>query len=85
MAGRSTASHILALRRLIEGVKHKNLPAVITYIDFRKAFDSIHRGKMIEVLRAYDIPEELVTESVNFTKIPELGCFPQMEKLSSLV
>lgn len=40
--GRTTVGHILALRRLIEGVKSNNLPAVITFIDFRKAFDTIH-------------------------------------------
>ncbi|XP_072042892.1 uncharacterized protein [Amphiura filiformis] len=38
--GRTTVSHILALRRIIEGVKAKNLPAIITFIDFRKAFDT---------------------------------------------
>lgn len=45
--GRSTTSQILALRRIIEEVKLNNLSAVITFIDFKKAFDSIRRGKMI--------------------------------------
>ena len=58
--GRSTVSQILALRRIIEGVKSNNLPAIITFIDFTKAFDTIHRGKMIKILRAYGIPNELV-------------------------
>lgn len=58
--GRSTTAHVLALRRLIEGVKSNNLKAIITFVDFRKAFDSIHRGKMMKILRAYDIPDELV-------------------------
>ena len=58
--GRSTVSQILALRRIIEGVKRNNLPAIITFIDFTKAFDTIHRGKMVKILRAYGIPEELV-------------------------
>ena len=58
--GRSTISHILTLRRLIEGVKSKNLKAVIVFIDFKKAFDSVHRGKMFNILKAYDIPENLV-------------------------
>ena len=59
--GRSTTAHILALRRLVEGVKSNNLKAIITFVDFRKAFDSIHRGKMMKILRAYGIPEDLVT------------------------
>ena len=58
--GRSTTSQILALRRLIEGVKANNLPAAILFLDFRKAFDSIHRGKMLKILKAYGIPDELV-------------------------
>ena len=41
--GRSTLSQILALRRLIEGIKAKQLTAAITFVDFKKAFDSIHR------------------------------------------
>ena len=60
--GRTTTAHILALRRLIEGLKSNNLKAIITFVDFRKAFESIHRGKMMKILRAYfHIPEDLVT------------------------
>ena len=58
--GRSTVGHILALRRLMEGVKANHLPAIITYMDFCKAFDSIHRGKMMQILRAYGIPDQIV-------------------------
>ena len=47
-------SQILALRRLIEGIKDKNLLAIIIFIDFKKAFDTIHRSK---ILRAYGIPD----------------------------
>ena len=57
---RTTTSQILALRRIIEGVKARNLQAVITFIDFKKAFDSIHRKKMIKILKAYGIPEKMV-------------------------
>ena len=32
----------------------------IIFVDFKKAFDSIHRGRMLEILRAYDVPEKLV-------------------------
>ena len=58
--GRSTLSQITTLRRLIEGVKSKQLQAVITFVDFKKAFDSIHRGKLMEILLAYGVPKKLV-------------------------
>ena len=57
---RGTEAQILTIRRIIEGVKSKNLSAVLLFIDFRKAFDSIHKGKMREILRAYGIPDETV-------------------------
>ena len=57
---RSTSSHILALCRIIKGVKQNKLPAVITFVDFRKAFDSVRRAKMMKILSAYGIPDELV-------------------------
>ena len=59
--GRTTVGHILALRRIIEGVITNNLPAVITFIDFRKAFDTVHRSKMLKILRAYGILNRIVS------------------------
>ena len=58
---RTTVGQILALRRLLEGVRLNNLSCIITFIDFKKAFDTIHRGKLLEILRAYGVPEKLVT------------------------
>ena len=58
--GRSTVAQILTLRRMFEGVNSKNLPAVLTFVYFRKAFDSIHKGKLMEILKAYGVPEEVV-------------------------
>ena len=58
--GRSTVGHIIALRLLIECIKAKNLTAVLSFIDFRQAFHSIHRKKMLNILRAYGIPGTIV-------------------------
>ena len=58
--GRSTTSHILALRRLIEGVKSHNLKAIIIFVDFKKAFGSINRVTMLHILEAYGIPEVII-------------------------
>ena len=57
---RSTIGQIIALRRLIEGAKGNNLPCILTFIHFRKAFDTIHRGKLIEILRAYGVPDKMI-------------------------
>ena len=58
--GRSTTSHILALRRIVEELKNHDMEAVLTFIDFRKAFDSINRKRMLEILEAYGIPPDIV-------------------------
>ena len=57
---RSTTSQILTIRRILEGVRVKNLQATLIFVDFTKAFDSIHRGKMEQILLAYGIPKETV-------------------------
>ena len=57
---RSTTSHILTLRRILEGARDQNLPAVMVFIDFKKAFDSVNRSTLLKILRAYGIPEEIV-------------------------
>ena len=36
------------------------MDAIITYVDFRKAFDSIVRGIMFNIIIAYGIPKPLV-------------------------
>ena len=35
-------------------------PNTLLFVDFIKAFDSIHRGKMEQILLAYGLPEETV-------------------------
>ena len=57
---RSTTSQILTIRRILEGVLAKNLQATLIFVDFTKAFDSIHRGKMEQILLAYGILKETV-------------------------
>ena len=53
-------SQILTICRILKGVWAKNLQATILFVDFTKAFDSIHRGKMEQILLAYGIPKETV-------------------------
>ena len=58
--GTSTTSHILTLRRILEGARAKNLSAVMVFIDFRKAFDSVDRDTLMNILLAYCIPKKIV-------------------------
>ena len=58
---RTTKSQILIIRRIPEGVRAKNLEATIIFIDFTKAFDSIHRGEMEQILLDNGLPKETVT------------------------
>ena len=57
---RAITSQILTIRRILEGVRAKNLQAALLFVDFTKAFDSIHRGKMEQILLAYSLPKETV-------------------------
>ena len=47
---RSTTSQILTIHRILESIRAKNLGATILFVNFSKAFDSIHRGKMEQIL-----------------------------------
>ena len=58
---RSTASQILTICRILEGVRAKNLESTILFVDSAKAFDSIHRGKMEQILLANGLPKETFT------------------------
>ena len=52
----------MTIRRILEGVRAKNQQATLLFVDFTKAFDSIHRGKMEQILLAYSLPKETVAK-----------------------
>ena len=45
----------------LRGYMQKNLQATTLFVNFAKAFDSIHRGKMEQILLAYGLPKQTVT------------------------
>ena len=57
---RSSTSQILTIRRILEGVRAKKLEATLLFVDFSKEFDSIHRGKIEQILLAEGLPTETV-------------------------
>ena len=58
--GRSCVDQCFALRQLIEKSLEMQLAVKINFIDFKAAFDSVHRDSLWKVLRAYGIPEKIV-------------------------
>ena len=73
---RSTTSQILTICRTLECVRTKN-QATIILVDFTKAFDSIHRGKLEEILLAYGLPKETVAAIMTIYRNRKVNvCYP---------
>ena len=72
------SSHLLALRKIIKELRNHKKEAVITFIDFKKAFDSIDMSKMLKILVAYGIPSEIVNAiRVIYETTPALQVTPE--------
>ena len=59
-SGRSTTSHILTLIRYSKVLKHNLYQAIIIFIDYKKAFDSINRATMLHIPESYVIPKIII-------------------------
>ena len=59
---RSTIDQIFTLRNILEQVNEWNATLYTHFIlDFEKAFDSIHRESLWNIMSIYGIPEELIS------------------------
>ena len=58
--GRGTSEHIFSLRNIIEQVHEWQATLYVTFVDFRKAFDSLNREMIWRILLHYGIPKALV-------------------------
>uniref|UniRef100_A0A1I8HW19 Integrase catalytic domain-containing protein n=1 Tax=Macrostomum lignano TaxID=282301 RepID=A0A1I8HW19_9PLAT len=58
---RGTVTQILALRRIIEEARIHQSSLIVIFVDFLKAFDSVARGALPHVLRAYNVPQQLIS------------------------
>ena len=57
---RNTTEQIFVLRNIIEQVIEWNSNLYICFVDFEKAFDSVHRETLWRLLKIYGIPDKLV-------------------------
>ena len=58
--GRGTIDQIFILRNILEQVNEWNATVYIHFVDFEKAFDSIHRDSLWIIMRQYGIPGKLI-------------------------
>ena len=56
----STTSQIQIIRQIFQGVRAKSLGATHLFVDYFKAFNSICRGEMEQILLPYGLPRETV-------------------------
>ena len=58
--GRGCTDQIFALRNIIEQCSEWQRQLYINFIDFEKAFDSIHRDSLWKIVRSYGVPQHLI-------------------------
>jgi len=59
--GRSCMDQIFSLRQLIEKVSEGQRPVILNFVDFRKAFDGVHRPALWKILEQYGIQRKIVS------------------------
>ena len=64
----STTSQIITIHHILEGVHAENLKATHLFVDFSKVLNSIDRGKMEQILLAYDLCRETLAAIIMLYK-----------------
>ena len=65
---------------MVEDIKAKNLTYVLTFVDFKKAFDLMNREKLFDILKAYGIPDQIIIATVSmYYNIEAKVCSPDGE------
>ena len=58
--GKSTSQHIHIYRRIQETHEEAGLELVTLLLDWEKAFDKIHQGRLLDALKRIGIPLKMV-------------------------
>jgi len=53
-------SHLFTLRNIIEQSLEHQQDLIINFIDYKKAFDSVHRPSLWKILKYYSIPDRFI-------------------------
>jgi hypothetical protein len=59
-SGRGTTEQVFVLRNILEQVNEWQATLYLGFVDFEKAFDSVHRESLWIIMKKYGIPEKLV-------------------------
>ena len=57
---KSTTDQIFMLRNIVEQVNEWHATFYANFVDFEKAFDSVHREGVWRIMKAYGIPDKLI-------------------------
>ena len=63
-AGKSTTEQVMALRCIIDICRVTNMTASLVFVDFRKAFDTLHRSSIPDILCQYNMPSCLISDII---------------------
>ena len=63
-AGRSTTEQVMALRCVIDACRVTNMTVSLVFVDFRKAFDTLHRSPIPVILSQYNVPNCLISDII---------------------
>ena len=58
--GRGTTEQIFILRNIIEQSIEWQSSLCVNFVDFEKAFDSVHQDSLWKIMKTYSIPEKFI-------------------------
>ena len=81
--GRGTIEQIFILRNILEQANEWNTPVAIHFIDFEKAFDSVHRDSLWIIMKKYGIPQKLIQMVQSLYKDFQCAVIDENDSLTS--
>ena len=63
-AGRSTTEQLMTLRCVIDTCRVTNMTASLVFVDFQKAFATLHRSSIPVILSQYNVPNSLISDII---------------------